>query len=715
MKFTGNTNSAANLLSDLRLVFKALREHRRLIVLCVICAGLLGVFLLLRSPAIYSGRAVIEVAQEEPKVVTTPAEAKPAEEGKISDVLKTVEQRFTSPELLLRVIQKNNLQNDPTFCPGVPRPAMDITLERAFASSISAKLRPDTRLIDVMVEDRSPAMAQRLANSLVEEFIDQSLEIQANAAKRGMDFFQRESARLKRKLAQSEEALQAYKEQHHAVSLQETQNIVADKLRELNLKVTAAKADRLKLEVDNAQIAMLKSSAPEQLLQIPSVANLPAVAELKQSITEKEAQNALLQQRYKPEHPKYIEARTELQALHASLNTMLHKAADMVATSYDAATRTEGKLQDALHEQEQKALELNRMAIEHGALVRDVETDRALYDSIARSMKENEVNKQVVQNGIHFVSHPLLADQPDKPKKGLSLLLSLLGGLMVGCGISLVRMATDRSLKSVGQAEEQLGMTALGAIPSYRRTRKAAANGVLPIAEDPVIAESFRTLRAGLSLLTKGAESHVFLFASATPGEGKTFCAVNCAAAFAQLGLKTLLIDADLRQPSISGWFPKDAKPLPGLTDYLMGSSKPEEVVQQTGCANLSVICAGTPTDRPAELLAQRSLGVLLEKLNVSFDRIIIDTAPVNAVSDALLLLKYVESVCLVALAGKTPENAVLNAARKLEAGGVPPVGFILNRAPSAEGGYRHPYPTRPEPAIRRAQAESRGSQTATK
>ena len=709
MKLTGNTNSAANLLADLRLVFNALRDHRRLIALCVICAGILGWMLVRRSPAIYSAKAVVEVAQEEPKVATA-VEAKP-EEGKINDVLKTIEQRFTSPELLLRVIQKNNLQNDPSFCPSITRPAMDITLERAFASNISARLRPDTRLIDVSVEDRSPAMAQRLANALVEEFMDQSLEIQANAAKRGTDFFQRESARLKAKLAQSEEALQAYKEQHHAVSLQETQNIVIEKLRELNLKVTAAKADRLKLEVDNSQIANLKSSAPEQLMEIPSVATFPAVADLKRSITEKEGQIALLGQRYKPEHPKYMEARSELQALRSGLTSILQRAADMVAASYAAAKENEAKLQDALQDQERKALELNRMAIEHGVLVRDVETDRALYDSISRSMKETEVNKQVLQNAIHFVSHPLLADRPDKPRKAMSLALSLLGGLLVGCGISLAALATDRSLKSVAQAEAQLEMRALGAIPSCRRTRKAVANGVLPILDDPVIAESFRTLRASLSLLSKGAESHVYLFSSAMPGEGKSFCAVNCAAAFAQLGLKTLLIDADLRQPSVSSWFPREAKPAPGLTDYLAGNSKPDEVVQATGCANLSVICAGTPTDRPAELLAQRSLGVLLEKLNVSFDRIIIDSAPVNAVSDALLLLKYVESVCLVVLAAKTPDDAILNAVRKLDVGGATPVGFILNRAPLSEGGYHHPYPTRREPALRRAQPDSRGSQ----
>jgi capsular exopolysaccharide synthesis family protein len=266
-----------------------------------------------------------------------------------------------------------------------------------------------------------------------------------------------------------------------------------------------------------------------------------------------------------------------------------------------------------------------------------------------------------------------------------------LGGLLAGITLCLGLNSLDSSLKTVDRAEQHLRLPALAAVPIGPQASSAAT---LPLLSEPhgVVAEAFRTLRTSLSLLGPPSERQVFLFTSAVPGEGKSFCSTNFAVSLAQNGARTLLVDADLRLPTIEKIFFK-GEVHTGLSNCLAGQCKAADAIQATSTENLWVMTAGNRAPNPAELLARATCPNLLRELAARFDHIVLDTAPITAVSDTLLLVKHVQTVCVVVHAGKTPAKAVLRASAKLAEAGAKPVGFILNRLPKRSGtGYYYYY-----------------------
>ena len=237
---------------------------------------------------------------------------------------------------------------------------------------------------------------------MVKEFVDQSFEQNLGLSETASDYLRQEADRLKEKLQNAEQAVQKFREDHNAVSLEDKQNIIVEKLKELNLKVTEAKSERLKLEADVATIKEGKAKTPDELLMLPSVAALPVVAALRQELADKESR---------------FKAESQLRGLQQSLNRTLINAGNMVVKSYEAAKNTEAKLGAALQEQEQAALELNKIAIPYNALVREVETDRALYESVLTRMKVTNVAKGIWANNIRVIETPLVAAAPAKPAK----------------------------------------------------------------------------------------------------------------------------------------------------------------------------------------------------------------------------------------------------------------------------------------------------------
>ena len=267
---------------------------------------------------------------------------------------------------------------------------------------MNVKLRRGTRLIDITVDDKDPKRAKQLAESMVKEFVNQSFEQELGLSETASDYLRQEADRLKAKLQGAEQAVQIFRETHNAVSLEDKQNIIVEKLKDLNLKVTEAKSERLKLEADVATIKQGKAKTPDELLMLPSVAALPVVASLRQELADRES-------RYKAEG--------QLRGLQDSLNRTVINASNMVIKSYEAAKSTEAKLTTALQEQEQAALELNKIAIPYNALVREVETDRALYESVLTRMKVTNVAKGIWENNIRVIETPFVAARPAKPRK----------------------------------------------------------------------------------------------------------------------------------------------------------------------------------------------------------------------------------------------------------------------------------------------------------
>lgn len=674
---------------DLRTLWRLLMEKKWVIAALVALCVAAGFTVASRLPRIYVATSTLQVEHEEQKLVKV--DRRSPDSASYDEILKTIEQNLVSPALALRLAHHSELANDPAFLPDVERPATDARLRAAVSSKISASVRRGTRLIDVNVEDENPEMAQKIARLLVDEFLRGSVESRVQVSQVAHVFLREEAERLKARLARSENALQQYKEQHRAVSLEEKQNIVVERLKELSAKVTEAKTERLKLETDRAQLERMAGDTPANLLILPSIAGAAEVGELRTKISEKETEIAALSRRYKAEHPKYIQAASELSELQSGLDGAIVKAAALIGSAYEAAQTTESKLEQALRGQEELALELSKMAIPYVALERDVASDRSLYDALLARLKEAEVAQGVSQYAIHVVSPALVPEKPAKPNKRLIILISLCGGLALGCTFAMGAHLLDATLKTVDHAEQALGMHSLAAIPARGKTTLENARRLLMEKPQSAVAESFRALRTSLLFAGQGRGYSTILFTSAIPGEGKSFCAMNYAVALAQQGFRTLLIDADLRLPSIGRAFLGDERTT-GLAEALLGECEFGSAVRLTSIENLSVLAAGRTVSNPSELIGKSNIAGWLQQLKERFDRIVIDTAPVHAVSETLLLAPHAEAVCFVVRARKTPAAAALRAVRKICGCGASLAGFVLNGVPLGNGGYYYHY-----------------------
>jgi polysaccharide biosynthesis transport protein len=661
------TDSSA-LTFDIAHLFQLLLAKAWVIILFVVFGLIAAVAYLIWTPKLYESRAVIAVEQDTPRVNNIQDfNGDNAEEMNLPEVLKTIEQALLSETLLVQVVKTNGLDKDPSFAPPKKDGSayLDSELAALFGKKVEVKLRRGTRLIDITVNDADPKEAQQLAESMVKEFVNQSFEQKLGLSAAASDYLGQEADRLKAKLQNAEQAVENFREEHNAVSLEDKQNIIVEKLKDLNQKVTEAKGERLRLESDVATIKQGKAKTPEELLMLPSVAALPVVAALRQELADRES-------RYKAEG--------QLRGLQQSLDRTLINAGNMVIKSYEAAKSTEAKLTASLQEQEQAALELNKIAIPYNALVREVETDRALYESVLTRMKVTNVAKGIWENNIRVVETPSIAAKPAKPRKLMILALALVGSFVVGCGRVLGTDLADQSMRSVDQAESISGLSVLASIPESKR-KNLDKESVLTSDPASYEAEAFRSLRTALSFLGSSREAKTVLFTSANPAEGKSYCSLNYAVALAHTGRRTLLIDADLRRPNLSKMVLAD-KQFRGLTDCLKQNANFEDCCKPTGIENLFILPAGERASKPAELLASCDFAALLQEAALHFDRVVLDSAPVNAVSDTQLIAKDIQSVIFVVRAVKTPGRAIVRACSLLTQTGSHLDGIVFNRLP---------------------------------
>jgi polysaccharide biosynthesis transport protein len=684
---------------DFNRYFFLIRRRLWLLIL-IVCLGGIGAFVfLLRQPKVYASRAVVQVEQEEAKVLGSKVEAVQSDQLEAPDLMETLVESLTSNPVLIDVDQSLDLSKDPYITkdpfnpPWVPeKPDTELTLADKLRKKVTVTLRRDTRLIDIVAEHTDPERARAIAAAVVHSYLHQTFEQQFKTLSEATSFLQEEAGKLKTKLENSERQLQAYKEQHNAVSLENNEDIITAKLKELNSKAIEAKNHRIALESDIETLRKIPANDIERMLQIGSVTQIAEVSERLGLVTKAEADLAALQKRYLSLHPKYIAAVTQIQSLKQSLKDALRDASKILETEYEAAKESEDKMNEALQDQEKEALGLSKLAIPYNTLQREVDSDKAMYDALQTRIRETSISQGVEKSPFHVIEEPMVTNKPVKPDVVKGVGIALLVSFAFGLTLIILMDYFDDTLRSVDQAEEFLGLPALAVIPEDSRA------GNLHSAfesKDSRQAEAFRNLRAAISLLGNDDEARrVFLITSAVPGEGKSFSSFSLAHSFALNGYRTLLIEGDLRRPTFQNAFKELASNHKvGFTDVLSGNCRADEVVVQTQYENLSVIFAGRSAPHPAELLATSSLIDVVSELKLHFDRIVIDTAPINAVSDTLTMIPAVQHVCLIVRPAKTRKTAITRAIYLIGKAKGNLAGFVLNRAKFAVGsGYYYYY-----------------------
>jgi polysaccharide biosynthesis transport protein len=769
---------------DFRRYWHSFLERIWIVAICVLAGLFLALGNLARTPKLYQGHTVLEVELQEPTFIPTddPTTRMRSSFLASQDALRTIEQNLTNQTLLARVVRSEGLAQDggrallgqsavtdksssatertePSQAANKTQNARGVTtftpleeaLGRAMVGMVKPAIRRGTRLIDLYATHHDPAMAQRLAEAVGREYIRNSIERRASLSEDALRYLLEEEERLKRNLQKSEAAVAEYKAKNPdalqlgggtaATGSQQGAGaggggsrggLVEDNLQEINNKLTAARADQIRLEGELQQVNQIGNNI-DALLAIPSISSAPMVTEARHSIIQIEASLTTLALRYKDKHPRMMAAKAALAEAKDKLRQAVLAQPPLLRNTIEQIKATEASLQQALQDQQGVAVNLNRTAIGYQELARQAETDRALYESVIRQIKETNLTKDVKTNAVSVIEHSSLPTFPVSPQPTKTILLGLLGGLAVGLAFVFGVDALDRSIKTVDQAESTLGLPVFAAVPDTtdegpvsrlkRRSKAFRSSNYRVVVETPEspAAEAFRNLRAALSLLGPEAERKVSLFTSAVPNEGKSFTSANYSLALAQQGYRVLLIDGDLRRPNMHKIFRfpnarnnSDEDSAPGVTDCLVGEADvasaareipageiqlvdesielTENILAATG-GQLFVLAGGRRAPNPAEILAGPLFGQLIAKAANLFDRVVIDSAPILAVSDTLLMTPHAQTVCMVVRAGKTPREAVRRAISLLGKSGVRPAGLVLNRLRRSGGvGYYYHY-----------------------
>lgn len=678
---------------DLRNLLDSILDRFWIIAICTALAGIAGVIYALRSPIIYASTAVLKIETEQPKIINIEGvlEDDVRGEGMLREKFKEVEQTMRGRDILSRVIITNNLATDARFYSRQGQETVTpAKLVPNLARLITIQPRPGTRLVNVTVEHGDPQLATLLANSLVSELIRHQTESYKEATKQATSFLAEEAQRIQQNLRQAEAMLHSYKDE--SLSLEQRQAIVSENLKDLNAMVNAAKSARIRVEMEYAPVKEMGRDV-QALLTIPTIATDPAVAATRASIVSHEVEFEKIKQVYKQKHPTYIEHENRLAKLREVLAQTVLKVAERMGSSLETAFASERALEEELKRQEAVALSLNKEFVPYNVLLRDIEQYRALYDSVVKRMGETTIAGNLEHRRVQIFQSAEVPSRPVKPEKRRIVLGSTLAGFALGLLVALGLTLMDSTLKTVDETELLLRVPVLSTIPRVRLDDRNGGQIVMTSERRLSGAESFRSMRATLSLDTGNGAPRSFLFTSALPEEGKTFCAANFAASLAQQGHRTLLIDCDLRRPMVAQVFKNEARKELGVTDYLLCSKPLDQLVQPTSFENLFFVTGGTSSTKPSELLGTERLADLLRESLEQFDRVIVDSAPIFGVSDTMLLINRVHRVCMVVRARQTPRKIVIRALHMLMKGHAPLSGVVLNAMPrSRRAGYGDPY-----------------------
>lgn len=658
-------------------------ERKWIIVTTLIIAVTLTYIYNSRQIPIYEASARIQVDSDRMKVINIEdVQSYTGDTAYLNTQIKILESR----PLAERVVKVLELAKNPEFLPGA---TTDADFAGALQACMAIKQVRETRLIDITVAHPVPKIAALVADAVAQEFIKQNLERKLQTTLDAARWLGEQSAEYRKKLEKSESAVQEYLENSHAVSLVQNQNIVLDKLKEINTALTKAKTDRLAAETEWNQIKVLLD-AGQKPASLSTIASDSEVSAMHAQLAQKQVAVSAMRVHYRDKYPAMAAALVEVKELEAKLDRAAANAAEAVKSRYLMAKAKEESLAKALVEQEQQAFDLTRKLIAYNALKRNSESDRQLYDNLINRTKETGIAGKLETNNISMVEPARVPEAPVRPAKIKNLMYALFLGLFGGIGLAYAAHQYDDRIRSEEDIETYLGSPLLSEVP-HIDLRDAVKKAHYADSEpDSVAAEAFHNLRATLDLIPSAKSSKVLMVTSSAPGEGKSLVASNLAIVFAQANQRTLLIDADLRRPVVHKTYQIETDT--GLGEFLANSTHVGEIIHETDVKNLDVVVVGFVTKKPTELLGSPRMRELIDEAAKRYDRVLIDSPPVNIVSDPLVLMPRSQGIIFVTQFHKVRRNIVARGLHKLRDTGGRVLGVVLNNIDRKHGAYYYPY-----------------------
>jgi capsular exopolysaccharide synthesis family protein len=653
----------------------------------------------------YRGTATLLIEQGKTKVVSI---EEVYSQGLVQrEYLQTQVEILKSDELARKTIQKLKLTTHPDFDPRQAEPGLQAkflaffvdeppaatdegailkVVTRQFKKNLQVQLVRNSQLAQISFVSHDPELAAKVPNALAETFIESDLDARVAMTQKATEWLRERMGELRGKVDAAEKALQDYRDRERIVDAKGLALSGASRqLEELTKSLVEARAKRAEAEAGYALVQQINAGRSKASYDtIPAVLRHPLVQRMKEQESEAERRLGEAAKRYGPEHPTMIKARAEVDAARENTRRQIEIVVAGLAKEYEVARANEAAVERALGQSKADIQGLNRKEFQLGVLEREVQQNRNLYDMFVNRLKETSAAGDLQSTIARVVDPATVPNMPHAPNKKQIVGISAAVALVLAAMLALLLDRLNNTLNSTSGVEQRLGVPALGVLQLIKgisgAQKKKGFISELAFFNDSqsAFSEAVRTIRTSVLMSALDEPRKVVVVTSSVPEEGKTTVSYNLACALGQVK-RVLLIDADMRRPKIAKLIGLDAR-APGLADLVAGQAQVSDCVVHQQKAGIHVLPAGTVPPNPLELISSKRFSDVVTKLKEAFDIVIFDSAPLQLVSDSLVLSTFASEVIYVVKADATPYQVAQNGLKRLRRVDAPILGVVLNQ-----------------------------------
>src|SRR2546425_1600083 len=572
------------------------------------------------------------------------------------------------------------------------------------AANLSADPLPDTRMLVISFTHTDPVLAAEIVDNVAQVFIKRTFENKTERYTSASEWLDKSTRELKSNVEKAEKELADYSGSHNIYSSDAKENLSVEKLTKLHGEVTRTQTERL-----------LKQSLYEEVkagrvAQLPDAFSDPRMNELKKRLGELAVTLSQQETTFGPKNPKVIDTKEQMVAIQKQIDDSKGSLEEKLRADYERATRDQTSLEAALNLAKAEAAQQNQASIQFNILKKNVETANSIYTEFLNKTNQAKIQEHEQHNNTKMIDPPQVPLSPVAPNRPRTILIGFLVSLLAGVGLVLVLEYLDNTVKTVEDVSRFAQLPALSVIPAIKgrkqRALKAGNNGskraaaglalakgngfstehLVALDSRSSIAEAYRVLRTSVLLSSTDKPPKTILVTSGQPEEGKTTTVINTAISLSQLGASVLIIDCDLRKPSVHRSLGVDHAV--GLSTYLARRAELDDVIQKLPIPNLSLLPSGRIPPNPSEMISSARMKEMLALLAERYDHILIDSPPLLKVTDPVILSTLVDGVILVVHGGKSNREVLRRTRQELSMAGARIFGVVLNNTEMHGGGY---------------------------
>ena len=659
-------------------IFRILDRRKWIIFACVVASVAVTYIYTSRLPKIYTAMVRVDIGLNQAASIrlSDSVQAEADSSTKLDSQLAIIK----SQSLAWDVIKRLHLYADPAFMGGHPFPANQdpahisnaarLSLSSRFVGALSVSFERGTEIADIQYSSIDPALSARIANEVAESYSDRNFQSKYASTLKATTWLNQQLDGIRKTIVQQDQKFADFQQKTGLLQTDDSHNPILDKLLQLNSALGNAQAQRI-LKEDLYRAS--SSVAPDELLP---ASTFPALMSLRTQEAQLDGEYASLSAKYGDAYPRVAQLKKQMAQIQVAIDREVARAKKQIEAGYTSALTNEQSLERAVETQKQLIFSTNQDALQYTILQRQVASTRAMYEELVRKLEEAGITAGLSADTIAVVDEALPPIIPSLPHKTVNMEVGFVIGLLLGVGIAVLLELLNSSIQTMEEITSYAGLPALGIIPHAENGRPSTLAAKFSRMKQPIVsdrmafrisddsrsqfAEAFRALRSSLLLSSAGAPPQLILVCSSWPNEGKSTTAINLATVLAQADKHVLLVDADLRRPSLQRYYQIGVQSV-GLSEILSGASYDHEnfIYPDPGVPHLQLLPAGAIPPSSSELLMSAQMTTLLEQWRHNYDFIVIDSAPILAISDALFLASVADAVVIVVRAGSTPKKAL--------------------------------------------------------